>query len=341
MLKNPVRGFFSVGLSGAATALAFGLALALGAARPAPGAPEIGQGITVRDGFGREVTLPVRPRRVVAYEAYEILPALGVTDRLVGISRYAKARPFLHRLIPGLDALPAPGTGFSVELERLVTLRPDLVLTWAWRCEVAERIEAQGIPVLAVYPRSVGDVLREIELLGRVFGREDRARQVVGRVRHTLRELEARLAGVPAGGRPRVLFLWGRPDRVAGGTGVQADLIRLAGGTNVARDLPELNPVVSQETIVAWQPDVVILWSNARYGPDDLAADPRWRRVPAVRHGRVFRAPRWYPWSPRLAALAVRYAAWLHPDRLPPDEAEAWIRDLHLDVFGVPPGPET
>src|SRR5208337_1381938 len=120
----------------------------------------------------------------------------------------------LKRVVPHLRQIPALGSAFDVNVEALLALKPDLVVTWTRQPESAEHLRRQGIPVLMFYPETLADLYRDLAQLGQVFGKEARAREVVEYMAQSLAALQARLARVPEESRPRVVWLWGKPTTI-------------------------------------------------------------------------------------------------------------------------------
>ena len=318
----------------ALAAFSFALAQAIGAFGSSRGSE---RSLLVIDGFGRRIALPTHPRRLVLFEGFETVAALGAAGRVVGVSIHARRNPRMARLIPHLEDLPTPGSGFSVNLERLVSLKPDLVITWAHRLETVQRLESQGISVLALFPRSVDDVFEQVKTLGALLDAPDRAARIETLMRELFLEINQRVASIPIRNRPRAVFLLSDAVRAASRPGVQGELIRRAGGQNVVDDRPEPYATIPQEMIVHWDPQVALLWDGARVKPSDLCADRRWQTISAIKSRRIHKTPPADAWTPEVAAAALRYASWFHPDRFDPREINARIDRFHRELYGLDP----
>jgi len=123
---------------------------------------------------------------------------------------------------------------------------------------------------------------------------------------------------------------------VAGGIGIQNDLISLINAVNPAGDIPSKNPDVSLEQILVWNPDVIFIWGNTRYSAADILGNTQWRFVRAVREGRVYKAPGWSTWSPRLAPVALWMAMKTYPAYFRGVDMDRIVDDFYREVFGVP-----
>ena len=253
--------------------LALTLVLVLCAAGAAPAAYPL----TVTDALGRIVTLAAPPQRIVslAPNVTEILFALGVDERIVGISD-ADDYP-LDRLVGR-----ARVGGVELNVERIVGLRPDLIvgLSELQRGQLATLITF-GLPVVALQARTLPDVYALITVLGHLADRDDSARRIVS----AMRTQEDLVTASIRGRRPvrTYLEIWGEPPIAAGGLTFVDDLIRRAGGVNVLSDLPQW-PQVVEEIVIARDPEVILLTYPGRM---QLMSRPAWGYVAAVRSGRV------------------------------------------------------
>ncbi|HEY4230646.1 MAG TPA: helical backbone metal receptor [Thermoanaerobaculia bacterium] len=195
---------------------------------------------------------PARPTRVVALapNLTEIVFALGAGDSLVGVSEYSDF-PEAARRIPRVG-------GLEVDAERVVALRPDLVLAMAEGSArgAVSAIQAAGLPVVVVPSGSLDAVLTGIRLVGTGLGRTEEAERLA-------RDLERRRAGVAsrvAGRRrPRTLLLvWPDPPQAAGGGTFLNDLLREAGADNLVADRPGW-PVLSPEYVATAAVELLVI----------------------------------------------------------------------------------
>jgi iron complex transport system substrate-binding protein len=179
---------------------------------------------------------------------------------------------------------------YPLDIERLVTLRPDVVFTVEGMTppDAAERLRQLGIPVYYQKYRRVGDVLRGLRDLGRLLGRETQARRLTDSLQRQLVALAARPVGAA---RPTVLALASAdPIYAYGKNTLFTDEIRLAGGQNALRDsLPQPYPALTREYVLKLNPEVVI---GGRFGQLDstlFTQNPELRRVRAYQGRRVYR----------------------------------------------------
>ncbi len=233
--------------------------------------------VQVPDALGGKVALPAAPRRVVslAPSVTETLFALGLDREIVGIG---DADDYPPEKVRGRARVG----GVIINLERVIALRPDLVVGMPslQRAQLL-RLKALGLPVLAVDAGSVPESLEQIRLLGRATGRVAAAEALV-------RGVEGRVHSVRPSPRRRVYVeVWNEPLlAVAAGTLVD-DLITRAGGWNI---LAERQGYVSVplETVLMRGPQVVFLLYPGRAR---FLARPEWRGTEAWRAGRVYELP--------------------------------------------------
>jgi iron complex transport system substrate-binding protein len=287
-----------------------------------------------RDKLGRTVTVPVPVKRAVLLISYELIPVLGVWDRVAGVGRWAYDNDLIRQAKPDIRAtIPSVGSGTDVNMEALIKLAPDVVVTWTFKPELVRFMEERGLHVIAIYPESLAELYDVMRLHGKLFQREARMEEAIGEMERIFRMIRERVGHMPEGRRKKVLYT--KPTSVSGGIGITNEMITLIGAHNPASTLRQRNVEVPMERIIAWNPDVIVIWGNARYGASDLTSDPQWRLLPAVRNGRVYKAPEWSTWSPRLAPFALWMAAMTYPEYFKDVDMDKVVDEFHRKVFGV------
>lgn len=239
--------------------------------------------VTVTDDFGRRVTVRYPPERIVSLApgATEMLIAAGADRQLAATIRYS-GQPASE------SKLPKIGTADSVDMERLIAVRPDVVVVWPDGNNPAQiaTIERLGIPVYRQEADTLQDIGASLRRLGRLTGTRRVADREAGRLEARLASLRKRYAG--AGRRPTVLLeVWNRPLYTVGGKELMSDALRVCGARNVFADLPQRAPAIGIGAVLARDPDMIIAVAPPGSGASWLA---RWRRFPflrAVRTGRL------------------------------------------------------
>lgn len=281
---------------------------------PSPGGPAIRMLV---DATGASVKLPDRPTRIVvlAPELAEILGLLGLDDAMVGRCD-ACDRP------AAIAALPVVGPMISPSVERILALRPDLVLASSQGnpLDLLLRLRELGLPAFGIAPAAGGlaGVVDEVRGVAAAAGVRDRGERLV-------EEFEARLASVRTRvvGLPRVsvcCFAWTDPLIAAGRGSFLDDLLDVAGADNACAGADDSRvsrgeyPRVSREQLLLARPEIILLAT----GRDEADLFAGWGgSIPAVRDGRVvvLDADLFLRPTPRLAEAADRLVAILAPLR--------------------------
>ena len=259
------------------------------------------------------------PRRIVtiAPNAAEMIHMLGAGDRVVGVSKFC-AYP------PDLLSLPRVGGLFDPDLERIIALRPDLVVLRG-RCPTLEELcDKQGIKVYRDRTESLTDMQRTIRELGAILNQADRAEEIVRSFQEHLSRIRRRVAGRS---RPRVFVTASRrPGELASimtfnrNTFVH-EMIEIAGGDNVFADHDMNYPTISLEAVLARNVAFIIELMPAEKNPDSLESRVRteWSRfdaIPAVAggHVHVITDDASVIPSPRCAVVIEKISLILHPE---------------------------
>ena len=216
----------------------------------------------------------------------EILFALGLGDRVVGVTDYCDFPP------EALDK--AKIGGFSnPDLEKLVALSPDLIVAdQIHEKEVLLELERRNLPVFVMDPRNMDQVLESIVLLGRATGTEAEAARLVEEMKIRIGAVAQKIAGLSPQERPRVLSItWHDPLWTAGKGTWEDQLISMAGGQNL---LPELEGYKTADLEVVLKRDPQVIIASSGHGealrqPYLWARDePRLKGTEALKKGRVY-----------------------------------------------------
>ena len=258
---------------------------------------EAAAAVTLTDAAGRVVRLEKPAERIVScyYISTSAVISLGMKDRLVGIEKKAETRPIYAMTDEALLSLPQVGSMKELNVEAIAALQPDLILLPMKCASYAETFDELGLNTLIVDPED-GEGLRQmLALIGTACGKEAAARagELTSAADTLLRKAASHTDTHPA---PRVLmtgnssFLTAAPDGM-----YQSTMIAQAGGINAAAELSgNYWTEISFESILAMDPEVVILPSDAAYGADDLISAFRDAGLPlpdALKNGRIYQMP--------------------------------------------------
>jgi iron complex transport system substrate-binding protein len=237
---------------------------------------------------------PVSYNRIIslAPSTTEILFALGLGDKIVGVSQFCNW-PAEAKDIPKMGGLMNPN------YEAIVAAKPDLVIIFNNMLEPANKFKTLGIETLTIKHNTIEDILDAIEIIGERCGKEGQAREIVDEVVNKMRIIESRNK---TPNPLRVLVCIGHnysqdPSAklqniyIAGNDGFYSEMIKLAGGKN-AYTGNVANPTVSFESIISMNPQIIIdILPPANVNIDSEIIKKQWRNlsdIDAVKNGRIY-----------------------------------------------------
>ena len=252
-------------------AIAFVLVAAFGAAVARADA-----GVTVTDDFGHRVTVRRPPLRIVSLSpaANAMLLAAGASSQLVATIEYSGQSAYE-------EGVTKIGTVAAIDMERLIALRPDVVMAWPDGNNPAQiaTIERLGLPVYrqeAVTLDGIADSLRRLGKLTGTGSVADREALALQARLATLRKEYANPSRAPT----VFLEVWDRPLYTVGGQELISDALQVCGARNIFADLPQRAPAIGTEAVIARDPDIIIAAAPPGRGVSWLA---QWRRFPSLR----------------------------------------------------------
>jgi iron complex transport system substrate-binding protein len=256
-----------------AAALVFGCASAAGEIR-------------LTDDAGREVVLQQPARRVISLAPHmtELMFAAGAGSRVVGTVAYSNYPE-------AAKAIPRIGDSALLDLERIVELKPDLILVWQHgnAQRQLDKLLSLGIPVFYNQPDRLSDVAGSVEKLGRLAGTGAIASKVAGAFAEREDKLRRRYAARPP---VRVFYqIWEKPLMTVNDDHLISDIIRLCGGQNVMGKLKQLVPVISTEAVLEADPEAIAGAAVEAVGLRRLDNWKAWQGILAVKRDNLFLIP--------------------------------------------------
>ena len=298
--------------------------------------------LTVTDQLGREVTIEKQPQTLASgyYISTSLLIALGLQDELVGVEAKADKRNLYSLAAPELQSLPSIGTAKEFDLEGCAALNPDLVIVPAKLKDSIPAMEEMGLTVLAVKPEDDDLLYGAIDMLAQATNTVAQGDKLKNAIDTALSDLSDKLAGTEA---PSV-YLAGNSSvlETAGPAMYQNTLIENANGTNAATDITDTYWAdVSYEQILDWNPDYIVLASDADYDVDSVLNDAALADCTAVKEGHVYQLPHAVEAvdSPVPASFLGSYylASVLHPDQVTEQDYENAANDFYSTFYGFTP----
>ncbi|RZI41186.1 cobalamin-binding protein [Herbaspirillum sp. HC18] len=229
--------------------------------------------VSVTDDANRTVTLSAPARRIVslAPHATEMLFAAGAGSQIVGVTEFSDYPPEAKRI-------QSVGSGVSLDLERIIQLKPDLVVGWnnGMAATQLARLEQLGIPIYKSEPYDFAAIANSLERLAHLTGTDAAGRAAASAFRTRLKQIEETYRTR----RNITVFyqIWRSPLMTLNGSHLVSAALRVCGGENIFAKLPQLAPTVSVEAVLKADPEAIVASTGEQ---EDVFAP--WRRFPRMK----------------------------------------------------------
>jgi iron complex transport system substrate-binding protein len=253
------------------------------------------------------------PQRIVSLipSVTEMLFAMGAGPRVLGVGNF-------DHYPPEVETRAKVGGLIDPDIERILSLKPDLIIVYGTQTELREQMQRAGVSIYPYEHAGLADITSTIRALGRRVGNEAAATALANRIDADIAEVRRRVAGKP---RPRTLLVFGRDSETlrgiyaSGGLGFLHDMLEAAGAVNVFADVKRQSVQATSELVLARAPDV-ILELRAGGSPPSLRAWDALRSIPAVRAHRIYllTGDDMVSPGPRVVQAVRRMAEALHSD---------------------------
>ena len=317
------------------------------------------EGRTVVDHDGIEVDIPEQIDRIavgnIGPMASVLTLFLGSGESIVGMSPMsmsAAENGILGELFPELlDADTSFLQGSNINVEKLLTLEPDLVLIQSGQSEVRTQLENAGLTVVAFGVSTFKyDIINTyeawIDLLSQIFPANDKMEEVTAYSKEVLELVQSRVSDIPEAERKRALFLfqYDETQMVASGRNFFGQYwCESAGAVNVAQDIEAGQATITMEQVYEWQPDVIFITNFTNTKPADLYANAvgsdDWSLVKAVQEQQVYKMPlgsfRTYSVSADMPVTLLWVAKTIYPDLFSDIDTDAEVKDFYQRIYGV------
>jgi iron complex transport system substrate-binding protein len=234
---------------------------------------------------------PAAPQRIISLvpAVTEMLFAIGAGDQVIGVSSY-------DRYPDAVKTRERVGALIDPDIERILSLRPDLVVVYGTQAELIPRLARASVPMFHYEHAGLADITQTIRRLGETIGRAPEATTLADTMEREIAAIRLDVARRP---RPRTALIIGRePGGLRGmyasaGIGFLHDMLEAAGGTDVFADVGRQSVQVSAEMLIARAPDVIIeMHPPEGWTPERIARETELYRaypsIPAVRNDRVY-----------------------------------------------------
>ena len=247
----------------------------------------------------------------------EMIFAMGEGARVVGVSSF-------DRVPPEVLTLPKVGALIDPNVERILSLRPDLVVLYNSQPELKQALDRARVPYYTYVHKTLADIMVTARAIGARIGATSKGDALATGMEREIATIRASVARLP---RPRTMIVFERETGslrsifASGGYGFLHDMLETAGGRDVFADIKAENIQASSELILARQPDVIVeLKYGDEFKPADLDRDMRaWNALaslPAVRNKRVLAllGDEFVTPGPRVVGAIRKLARTLHPE---------------------------
>ncbi|MBR6790450.1 MAG: ABC transporter substrate-binding protein [Oscillospiraceae bacterium] len=319
------------------------------------------QMVTVIDHADREVTLEANPDRVVVCD---ILPMasvltvfLGSAEKLVGINpacMSAAKNGLLGEIFPEiLEADTSFTEGGNVNVEKLLTLEPDVVFTLAGNSSLIGALENAGVTVVGISPSKFKyDILETydqwISVLSQIFPENAKSEEISDYSKEVYEQIQTVTADIPEEERKDILFLYQYDDTqmVTSGQNFFGQFwAEAVGGHNAAEEVKSdnSNAIITMEQVYEWDPDVIFVTNFTPTQPEDLynnaIGSDDWSSVKAVQEGNVYKLPlgtyRSYTPSADTPVTLLWMAQKVYPELFADVDIAAEVREYYQQLYGV------
>lgn len=248
--------------------------------------------VTITDQAGRQVVIEKEPKTIVSgyYIATSILISLGQKDKLVGIEAKANTRNIYSLSAKEVLSLPSVGTAKQFDLEQCAALNPDVVILPLKLKNVVESLEQLGITTIVVNPESTELMQETVKILSTALNCTATGNEILEYSNNAIKDLNDKLTDADT---PTVYFAGNSSYlSTAGAKMYQNSLIENAKAVNVAKDIDDTYwAEVSYEQLISWNPEYIIIASDAEYSVDDILNDKNLSSIDAVKNKNVYKIP--------------------------------------------------
>jgi iron complex transport system substrate-binding protein len=274
---------------------------------------------TVTDDLGRAVSVAKVPERIVSLSPSntEILFALGLGDRVIGVTKYCNYPPQVDELKASRKTEVVGGYA-DPDIEKILSLHPDLVVASEKHLSGAVALlDRERITTFVVDPNNLSSIILSIEKIGKITGKDEEASALCDNMQSRIKALGEKVASRP---KMRVLYIvWHDPVRAAGANTFEDEVIEKAGGVNILHDLSGYTQV-DQEAIAVRNPEVIIACTGMGEGADKpllwAETDRSLDQTDARRNSRIYQASGDIVTraGPRIVEGLEMFARFIHPE---------------------------
>lgn len=259
--------------------------------------------IKVQDFRGKEIVLKKPAERVVCLieSALTGIYMLKQQHKIVGIPTNVYEEGYFYsdtfKYYALLDEriknkkLPAVGNWEKVNIEKVLSLKPDLIIIWSNQTDAISTFEKLGIPVYGVFITRLEDVKKEILDFGKILDAERRAKELVEYAQIEVKYFKNKSSRIE--NKKKVYFSWAQLNflQTSCKGSIVDELINLAGGINICSNIKGESVTLNMEKLILLNPDVILMWHSKSLKPSNLKSNNQLQTINAIKKNLIFQFP--------------------------------------------------
>jgi len=187
--------------------------------------------------------------------------------------------------------LPAVGNWEKVNIEKVLSLKPDLIIIWSNQTDAISTFEKLGIPVYGVFITRLEDVKKEILDFGKILDAERRAKELVEYAQIEVKYFKNKSSRIE--NKKKVYFSWAQLNflQTSCKGSIVDELIKLAGGINICFNIKGESVTLNMEKLILLNPDVILMWHSKSLKPSNLKSNNQLQKINAIKKNSIFQFP--------------------------------------------------
>jgi iron complex transport system substrate-binding protein len=302
--------------------------------------------IQVEDFRGRRLEFEAPVRRIVCLldSALTGLYMLQAEQNVVGVSMtaYTGSSASYYAAMDSRirkKTLPVVSNSDAGSLERILALKPEVVIVFSLNKEIVAALEERGVAVYGVFIEKVDDIYKEVLALGEMTGNALRAKELVAFSRQQVARIRHRTGSVSADQWPDTYFMWAKGEMDSGGRqSIVQELLDISGAVNICGHIKQEHVVISMEQLLVADPEIIVMWFNELMDPADISTKPAWKSLSASRNQRIYEMPDLFScdlWTLNFQYAVVLMATWCHPELFDELDMNKEAQTIFHELYGV------
>lgn len=292
--------------------------------------------IKVVDSRGKEVEVNYPAKKIVCLlnSGLNDLYMLGAKDQVVGIDEWTYSTKNIYEITSKIDSRLKDKSVPAVDksIEKIVGMNPDAVIIWAGNNDTIKALEDKGVKVVGIQVNSFKEITWKMELLGKIVGKEQRAKEIVDYTKAEADKLQKVTSTVEDSKKLSAMFVWG-PTKldIAGNNSTGNSILTESGAKNSAASENQEHFVVPMEKVSTWNPDAIVMWNSDKLDAKDYFSDNQWTNIKAVKNKAVFELPDAFYcdlWTVKYIYSLKVVSKQLYPDKFKDMDLEKEKKDM-------------